>query len=57
MGSYRVPSSVGSLSGPGNHEITANAIELPDGTVQVGKISFDPKLILGKGCEGTFVYK
>ncbi|CAG7727004.1 unnamed protein product [Allacma fusca] len=28
-----------------------------DGIVTVGKISFDPSAVLGKGCEGTFVYK
>jgi len=38
-------------------EVTAHAVELDDGTVRVGNIFFDPKEILGKGCEGTFVYK
>ena len=28
-----------------------------DGIVSVGKISFDPSTVLGKGCEGTFVFK
>lgn len=28
-----------------------------NGIVTVGKISFDPTSILGKGCEGTFVYR
>lgn len=28
-----------------------------DGINQVGKISFDPQAVLGKGCEGTFVFK
>lgn len=28
-----------------------------DGINQVGKISFDPQVVLGKGCEGTFVFK
>merc|ERR1719186_2012509 len=46
--------SVGSVS---NYEITATPIELEDGTIKVGNISFDPLNILGKGCEGTFVYK
>ena len=39
------------------HEITAHPIELDDGTIKVGAINFDPGHILGKGCEGTFVYK
>jgi len=46
--------SVGSVS---NYEITASPVELDDGTIKVGNISFDPLNILGKGCEGTFVYK
>lgn len=32
-------------------------VELGDGIIQVGKISFDPNVVLGKGCEGTFVFK
>lgn len=28
-----------------------------DGVNQVGKISFNPQMVLGKGCEGTFVFK
>lgn len=28
-----------------------------DGVNQVGKISFNPQEVLGKGCEGTFVFK
>ncbi|KAJ8935645.1 hypothetical protein NQ318_010553 [Aromia moschata] len=36
---------------------TALSEELPNGLVRVGKISFNPKQLLGKGCEGTFVYK
>ncbi len=28
-----------------------------NGVVSVGKISFDSTSVLGKGCEGTFVYK
>ncbi|WAQ95754.1 ERN1-like protein [Mya arenaria] len=30
---------------------------LPDGYVQVGKVVYNPKEVLGHGCEGTFVYK
>ena len=46
-------SSVGS----GNYEITASPVELEDGTIKVGNISFNPLSVLGKGCEGTFVYR
>ncbi|XP_071565935.1 serine/threonine-protein kinase/endoribonuclease IRE1 [Temnothorax nylanderi] len=31
--------------------------EIGDGLVKVGKITFDTGEVLGKGCEGTFVYK
>ena len=41
----------------GGNEITATPIELTDGTIKVGAINFNPDHILGKGCEGTFVYK
>lgn len=37
--------------------ITAVAEELPDGLMRVGKIIFYPEELLGKGCEGTFVYR
>lgn len=30
---------------------------IPSGYFQVGKIVFDPNVILGRGCEGTVVYK
>ncbi|KAL1452594.1 hypothetical protein WDU94_006811 [Cyamophila willieti] len=40
-----------------NSHVTALAEELPDGKVRVGKITFDAKQVLGKGCEGTFVFK
>ncbi|XP_069123226.1 serine/threonine-protein kinase/endoribonuclease IRE1-like [Argopecten irradians] len=30
---------------------------LPNGHIKVGKIVFDPKDVLGHGCEGTFVYR
>ena len=32
-------------------------IEDEDGFVHVGKIIFDPRDILGRGCEGTTVFK
>ena len=28
-----------------------------DGMLVVGKIAFDPKEVLGRGSEGTFVYR
>ena len=41
----------------GNIEVTALPVELENGNIKVGNIMFDPATILGKGCEGTFVYK
>lgn len=32
-------------------------IEFGDGLIQVGKITFNPKKVLGKGCEGTYVFE
>ncbi|XP_065558599.1 serine/threonine-protein kinase/endoribonuclease IRE1-like isoform X1 [Artemia franciscana] len=32
-------------------------VELPNGEIQVGKITYKPFQVLGKGCEGTFVYR
>ncbi len=32
-------------------------IDLGDGEVKVGKITFNSNQVLGKGCEGTFVFK
>lgn len=37
--------------------VTAFAEELPDGIVKIGKITFCPDEVLGKGCDGTFVYR
>ncbi len=58
-GSFRMSSSsIGSTGSQLNMgEVTANPLELDDGTIKVGNIIFDPGHILGKGCEGTFVYK
>ncbi|KYN04749.1 Serine/threonine-protein kinase/endoribonuclease ire-1, partial [Cyphomyrmex costatus] len=39
----------------GNSVVTLE--EIGDGLVKVGKITFDTEQVLGKGCEGTFVYK
>ena len=37
--------------------IVCDFSEIPNGHIEVGKIQFDPKNVLGHGCEGTFVYK
>ena len=50
--SVRTNDSVGSYG-----SVTASPVELGDGSIQVGKIAFDTRQILGKGCEGTFVYR
>ena len=51
-------SSNGSTGGTAaGYKITANPTELETGLVKVGNITFDPGSILGKGCEGTFVYR
>ncbi|XP_042207257.1 serine/threonine-protein kinase/endoribonuclease IRE1-like isoform X2 [Homarus americanus] len=56
--SSRRPWSQGSNSSGGSSgNITALAEELDNGTVSVGKIIFDPQQLLGKGCDGTFVFK
>lgn len=40
---------------------STNTIVMPEdigeGLVKVGKIIFDTEQVLGKGCEGTFVYR
>ncbi|CAL1530820.1 unnamed protein product [Lymnaea stagnalis] len=35
---------------------TTSAIANPDGFIRVGQIIFNPKHVLGHGCEGTFVF-
>lgn len=50
-------SSRGSSLSSINGTVTAIAEELADGSTKVGKITFDPDRILGKGCEGTFVFR
>lgn len=37
--------------------IYQDLIDLGNGEIQVGKISFNSNEVLGKGCEGTFVFK
>nr|CAD7443363.1 unnamed protein product [Timema bartmani] len=49
--------SRGSNSGSRWQDVTAVAEEMGGGNVRVGKIIFNMDDILGKGCEGTFVYK
>lgn len=40
-----------------SHIVTAEAEDVGAGNIRVGKIIFNREEILGKGCEGTFVYK
>lgn len=42
---------------PRFHRIIVNCCFLTDNLISVGKISFSLKDILGRGCEGTMVYK
>lgn len=42
------------IGGKGSYQ---ELVDLGNGIIQVGKISFDPSAVLGKGCEGTFVFK
>lgn len=36
---------------------TAEIEDLGENGIRIGKITFNPKHVLGKGCEGTFVFK
>ncbi|KAJ2946162.1 hypothetical protein O0L34_g5095 [Tuta absoluta] len=38
-------------------EVTGYLEEVGDGEVRIGRISFNTDAVLGKGCEGTFVYR
>ncbi|XP_063618788.1 serine/threonine-protein kinase/endoribonuclease IRE1 [Cydia splendana] len=38
-------------------EVTGQLEELGDGEVKIGRITFRTDHVLGKGCEGTFVYR
>lgn len=40
-----------------NGTVTALTEELADGSTKVGKIVFNSEHVLGKGCEGTFVFR
>ncbi|XP_076627174.1 serine/threonine-protein kinase/endoribonuclease Ire1 isoform X1 [Colletes latitarsis] len=37
--------------------VLASPQDMGEGVVKIGKISFDTGQVLGKGCEGTFVYR
>lgn len=52
-------SSQGSSRGSNNSTNSSSQVveELPDGSFSIGKIMFRTDRILGKGCEGTFVFK
>ena len=56
-GSFHLSSTGSRSSQIGTMEVTALPVELDNGHIKVGNIQFDPTNILGKGCEGTFVYK
>mgnify|MGYP001196808457 CR=1 FL=1 len=56
-GSFHLSSTGSRSSQVGTMEVTALPVELDNGHIKVGNIHFDPTNILGKGCEGTFVYK
>ncbi|XP_028168427.1 serine/threonine-protein kinase/endoribonuclease IRE1 isoform X2 [Ostrinia furnacalis] len=45
------------VSTSSNGEITGYLEEIGEGEVRIGKISFHTDQVLGKGCEGTFVYR
>jgi serine/threonine-protein kinase/endoribonuclease IRE1 len=55
--SFRNTSNTGSTSGGQYGAITAHPVDLGNGAIQVGKITLNSTDILGKGCEGTFVYR
>ncbi|CAH2037698.1 unnamed protein product, partial [Iphiclides podalirius] len=48
-------SNVSTTSSQG--EVTGQLVDLGDGEVRIGKITFHTDQVLGKGCEGTFVYR
>ncbi|XP_050340716.1 serine/threonine-protein kinase/endoribonuclease IRE1 [Bactrocera neohumeralis] len=55
-GSKTYSSSNKSSSGSTNVN-ALDLIDLGDGNIRVGKISFNSNEVLGKGCEGTFVFR
>lgn len=52
-GSNTSQNSAGKLSGSSYQEL----IDLGEGEVKIGKITFNTGNVLGKGCEGTFVFR
>lgn len=50
-------SNNGSTGSNGSNISTQDLLDLGNGYVRVGKISFNSNEVLGKGCEGTFVFK
>ncbi|XP_064116017.1 serine/threonine-protein kinase/endoribonuclease IRE1-like isoform X2 [Macrobrachium nipponense] len=57
MSSGRMWSQGSASSGSSRGNVTATAEELDNGNIRVGKIVFDPQQLLGKGCDGTFVFQ
>ncbi|XP_076066582.1 serine/threonine-protein kinase/endoribonuclease Ire1 isoform X2 [Oratosquilla oratoria] len=57
MSSRQTWSRGSNKSSGGSSVVTAMAEELDDGSIRVGKIVFDPQELLGKGCDGTFVFR
>jgi len=49
--------SNGSTGSNGSNTSAEDLVDLGNGQVRVGKISFSTNEVLGKGCEGTFVFK
>ncbi|KAH8273177.1 hypothetical protein KR018_010982 [Drosophila ironensis] len=49
--------SNGSNASNGSNSSAQDLVDLGNGQVRVGKISFNSNEVLGKGCEGTFVFK
>ncbi|CAG9094292.1 unnamed protein product [Plutella xylostella] len=50
--------SRGSNTSTSSHgEITGQLEDIGDGVVKIGRITFNTDQVLGKGCEGTFVYR
>ncbi|KAK7794108.1 hypothetical protein R5R35_012602 [Gryllus longicercus] len=47
----------GKSSSTGNRVITALPEDVGEGIIRIGKITFNTQEVLGKGCEGTFVFK
>ncbi|XP_075973369.1 serine/threonine-protein kinase/endoribonuclease Ire1 [Anticarsia gemmatalis] len=40
-----------------NGEVTGHLMDIGNGEVRIGRITFNTDQVLGKGCEGTFVYR